>query len=123
MNLVSSDEIKNEILTLNSKKASTEEHILANILKAAIDTCLPIVTKVINSSIEQNEFLNELKLAGVLPIYKKDPLTKENYGPVSLLSHVPKGFERLLHKQIETFMNKLSINLPGFQKIVVHNMA
>ena len=88
------------MLTLNNKKASREGHILANILKAAIDTCLPILTKVINSSIEQSEFPNELKLAGVLPIYKKDPLTKENYGPVNLLSHVSKGFERLLHKQI-----------------------
>ena len=36
-------------------------------------TYLPILTNVINSSIEQNEFPNELKLAGVLPIYKKRP--------------------------------------------------
>ena len=32
---------------------------------------LPIRTKVFNSSVEQNEFPNELKLAGVLPTYKK----------------------------------------------------
>ena len=64
-NLVSSDEIKTEILTLNNKKASREED--------AIDTYLPILTKMFNSSIEQNEFLNELELADVLPIYKKRP--------------------------------------------------
>ena len=40
----------------------------------AIDTYLPILTKVFNSSIEQNEFPNELKLADVLPIYKKKTL-------------------------------------------------
>ena len=69
-NLVSSDEIKREILTLNNKKASREGDIPVNILKDAIDTYLPILTKVFNSSIEQNEFPNELKLADVLPIYK-----------------------------------------------------
>ena len=53
------------------------------------------------SSIEQNEFTNELKLVDVLPIYKKkDPLNKENYRPVKLLSHMSKFFERILYKQI-----------------------
>ena len=70
-NIVSSDEIKREILTFNNKKASRERDIPVNILKDAIDTYLPILTKVFNSSIEQNEFPNELKLAEVLPIYKK----------------------------------------------------
>ena len=72
-NLVSSDEIKREILNLNNKKASREGDIPVNILKDAIDTYLPILNKVINSSIEQNEFPNELKLADVVPIYKKRP--------------------------------------------------
>ena len=73
-NLVSSDEIKREILTLNNKKASREGDIPVNILKDAIDTYLPILTKVINSSIEQNKIPNELKLVDVLPIYKKKTL-------------------------------------------------
>ena len=70
-NLVSSDKIKREILNLSNKKASREGDIPVNILKDAIDTYLPILTKVINSSIEQNEFPIELKLADVIPIYKK----------------------------------------------------
>ena len=72
-NLVSFDEIKREILTLNNKKASRKEDVPVNILKDAIDTYLPILTKVINSSIEQNEFPIELELADVLLIYKKRP--------------------------------------------------
>ena len=72
-NLVSSDEIKREILTLNNKKASREGDIPVNILKDATDTYLLILTKVVNSLIKQNEFPNELKLADVLPIYKKRP--------------------------------------------------
>ena len=71
--LGSSDEIKREILKLNNKKASREGDIPVNILKDVIDTYLQILTKVINSSTEQNEFPNELKLADVIPIYKKRP--------------------------------------------------
>ena len=72
--LVSSDEIKRKILNLNNKKATREGHIPVNIFKDAIDTYLPILTKVINSSIVQNEFPNELKLADVIPICKGKPL-------------------------------------------------
>ena len=72
-NLVSSDEIKREILTLNNKKASSEGDIPVNFLKDATDTCLPTLTKVFNSSIEQNEFISELKLADAFPVYKKRP--------------------------------------------------
>ena len=78
-NLVSFDEIEREIVTLNNKKAARERDISVNISKDTIDTYLPILTKVINSSIEQNKLPNELKLADVLPIYKKkQPLNKEN---------------------------------------------
>ena len=68
-NLVSSDEIKREILTLNNKKASSEGDIPVNFLKDATDTYLPTLTKVF----EQNEFISELKLADAFPVYKKRP--------------------------------------------------
>ena len=57
-----------------------EGDIPINIVKYTNDTCLPILTKVINSSTEQNKFTNELKLADVLPIYKKDNLNKKIKG-------------------------------------------
>ena len=50
-----------------------------NILKYVIDTYLPTLTNIINSSIEQNEVPNNLELSDVLPIFKKKhPVTKEN---------------------------------------------
>ena len=72
-NFVWSDEIKREIIILNKKKASREEDIPVIVLKDVIDTYLPILSKVINSSFEQNEFPAELKLSYVVPIYKKRP--------------------------------------------------
>ena len=49
----------------NNKNISKEGDISVKILKYAIDTYLPILTKIINSSIEQNDFPNNLKLADV----------------------------------------------------------
>ena len=51
---------------------------------------------------------------------KKDPLNKENCRLVSL----PKVFERLLYKQIETFMSdKLSVKLVAFVQTIIHNIS
>ena len=92
----SSNELKKEILNLNNKKATREGDIPVNLLKESIETYLPVLTEIINSSFEQNEFPNELKLADIIPIFKKkDPLNKENYRPVSILSHMSKVFEKL----------------------------
>ena len=65
--------MKRNILTHGNRKSSREGDIPGNILKDVIDTYLPILAKVINSSVEQNGFSNELKLADVLLIYKQGP--------------------------------------------------
>ena len=63
-------------------------------------------------------FPEELKRSKVVPLYKKlDPIKKENYRSVSLLPHVSKVFERIIYKQINTYMeDKLSEYLTGFRK-------
>ena len=48
---------------------------------------------------------------------KKDDLDKENYRPVSVLSHVPKISEIIMYQQIEDFMkDKLSNLWADFRK-------
>ena len=63
---------------------------ILNILKDVIDTYLPILTKVINPLVLENQFSNELKLADVLPIHKKRLSEKELQ--VRYLSHMSKVF-------------------------------
>ena len=60
----------------------------------------------------------DLKLVEVSPVFKKnDDLDKENYRPVSVLSHMSKVFERIVYNQIDNFMKgKLSNLLTGFRK-------
>ena len=67
---------------------------------------------------ERITFPDKLKQSEVIPVYKKlDHLQKDNYGPVSLLPHISKVFERIIYKQINSFMeNKNSKCVMGFRK-------
>ena len=67
---LASNKIKKEILNLNNKKATREGDIPENLLNGSIGTYLLVLTEIINSSFEQNEFPNELKLADIIPIFK-----------------------------------------------------
>ena len=71
-----------------------------------------------SKSITEGTFPSELKLAEVTPVFKKlNCMNKENYRPVSLLSHMSKVFERILYNQLNDFMkDKLANILTGFRK-------
>ena len=75
------------------------------------------MTDIINNSIRNGTFPDELKLAEVTPIFKKsDPFDITNYKPVSLLSHVSKVYERIIFNQISAYFEPLfSTLLNGFQ--------
>ena len=56
-----------------------------------MDIYLPFLTDAINDFLKRGIFSDELKLAEVIPLFKKrDPFDKTNYRPVSLLSHISK---------------------------------
>ena len=84
--------------------------IPVSILKQCVDAYLPFLTISINCFSRENTFPEELKHSEVIPLHKKlDPLKKENYRPVSLPPDVTKVFERIIYKQINTYMeDKLS---------------
>ena len=117
-NSVSELDVKKEILNLSSKKATRKGDIPAKILKNSINTYLSELTILINNCLKEGVFPDDLKLADITPIFKKeDSLNKENYRPISILSHLSKVFERILYKQIDSFMkNKFSPYLCGFRK-------
>ena len=59
------------------------------------------LTHMINQSILQGYFPEELKLAKVLPIYKyEDDQLVQNYGPISILPLFSKVFEKIMSKYI-----------------------
>ena len=63
-------------------------------------------------------FANGLKLADIVPVFKKDDSTLvKNYRPVSLLPIISKIFERVILKQVTDYMNEyLSPHFFGYRK-------
>ena len=86
--------------------------------KNSINTYLSELKIFINNFPKEGVFPDDLELVDITPIFKKeDSLKKEIYQPVSILPHLSKVFERILHKQIQSFMKKMfSPYLCGFRK-------
>ena len=77
------------------------------------------LTKLVNLSLRAAVFPDSLKIAKVLPVYKKgDKNDYGNYRPISLLPAFSKIFERVMYNQINNFVetnNILYVNQFGFR--------
>ena len=87
------------------------------------DGCSELVeplTMIFNSFISQSSFPTLFKKTIVTPVYKKDdPENPDNYRPISITGAISKVFEKLLHNQIETYVNEQKLYTPtqfGFRK-------
>ena len=105
----STNELKvSEIVgSLKNKKSSGHDGMSNEILKC----CSPILEKHLvrsfNDCIEKQVFHECLKIAKVLPLFKKgDESLPNHYRPIRLLSSLSKVFEKLLHKRMVKFFNK-----------------
>ena len=68
------------------------------------------LTYIINLSISQCHFPDELKLAKVIPIYKSgDKQSIENYRPISVLSFFSKNFEKMVANYVLNFLDQHAI--------------
>ena len=83
---VSNEEIQNEILNLNNKKASQNSDTPTKIIKKNSDIYRKVLCSFINDSIKSFTFPSCLKKADVTTIHKKGKKDKkENHRPVSIL--------------------------------------
>ena len=80
---VSLSDIELAIRILNPKKATTHKNIPPKILKSSSEPIVNVLHKLFNETITKGVFPNNLKLADVTPVFKKDdPFDKRNYRPV-----------------------------------------
>ena len=115
---VTSEEVLKTIYTLKNNKGSLSYTIPVKILKTFSGSFLPYLTGVINHSIATSSFPDEIKLAEVISAFKKDDLLdKENYCPISLLSHTSKRYKKILFNQTSDYMKPyISDLLTGFRR-------
>ena len=106
-----------EILSnLNVRKPAGPDGITPKLLKIAAPVITKPMTKLFNYCIDAGEWPCQWKLSNVTPVHKKDDETsKTNYRPISVLSVLPKAFEKLQFDQLySVFTPVFSDNMSGF---------
>jgi len=95
------------VKSIKNTKSVGLDDISSRVLKLATDA-LPIpIASIINNSIKQNIFPEELKHAKVVPVYKKGAVDK--YRPIYVLPCISKVFEKHICNQLQVFSNKTNI--------------
>ena len=114
------DEILSVINKLPTKTSSGHDHISCKILKEIKDIISEPLALLTNQVFNTSIFPAKLKLAKVIPLYKKgDIFSIENYRPISLLSSFSKVLEKNIFNQLFNFFqcNNLFYNSQyGFRK-------
>ena len=105
-------DIEKEMKSLNTNKASHSSDIPTKILKQNVDFFSPFILDYVNKSISSSTFPSILKLADIIPVYKKDSrYEKSNYRPISVLPNLSKIFQSVLYNQISSFVKTFSLNI------------
>ena len=69
----------------------------------------PLLSKLFNLAITQGIYSKALKLAEVIPIYKKEANNINNYWPISILSQFNKVFEKIINCRLIKFLEEFHL--------------
>ena len=109
-NLLNTEDTHKIVKSLKTKTSVGHDGISVKLLKDIIPGLLQPLTLILNQSIMTGIFPDSLKIAKVIPLYKKDnPEEVGNYRPVSLLCAISKIFEKVAYNQLYNYFkqNKL----------------
>jgi hypothetical protein len=107
---VDNTELTREIHKLKIGKAPGIDGIQNKLLKSISNTVVPVLSHIFNICMLRGIYPSALKIAKVIPLYKKgDRTLPENYRPISLLPCVNKLLEKLIEKRLRLFLEKQNI--------------
>ena len=105
---VAMNDVLKELRSINIRKTTGCDLIPGKLIKEGADFQCKSLQLLINKCIDTCTFLNALKLADVVPIFKKNNmLNKMNYRPISILSSISKIFEKLLILQLRMYFDDI----------------
>ena len=107
---ITEEELTNEIHQLPQNKAPEIDDIPSKLVQLTASYIIQTLTKIYNLSFLNGCVPEKLKIAKIIPIYKKKEKTHPcNYRPISLLSVFNKLLEKVMAKRITNFLDKFNI--------------
>lgn len=120
LNPTNSDEIKNILIELKNNCAPGPDYITKKDLLIIWESIEKKIVQIINKILECGIYPEELKIAKVVPVYKKGSHEDlNNYRPISLLSTFSKITEKVIKSRMISFINstfQFDSNQYGFQE-------
>ena len=100
--------VEKVISNMDTKKSTGFDSIPPRLLRPVSKHISPHICKIFNNCVDSHIFPENAKQAEVVPLFKKDDnLVIKNYRPVSILPSLSKILERIIHDQLQFFMNKI----------------
>ena len=100
-------EVTKLIYKLPNKNSHGYDNISNIMLKVIANELVTPLCIIINQSLETGQFLSEMKLADVVPLFKsKDRSLETNYRPISLLSTMSKILEKVVYNRVYNFLDQ-----------------
>ena len=101
---INTTEVTTAINKLKNTSSHGNDHLSSQLIKKLSPYIISPITTIINQSLKTGIFPDALKVAKVVPIFKKDDdKLLENYRPISILPTISKIFERIIHNQIQDY--------------------
>ena len=117
---VTEEHVKEIFKQLKPKTSSGPDQISSKILKTISEKIITPITHLLNLSLTTGIVPTQLKESCIIPIHKSgDKKNMNNYRPISLLNSTSKILEKIVHKQIYTYITKNNIitkSQYGFQQ-------
>ena len=113
---VTVEEVGKLIKSLKSSSATGMDYIDTNIIKLAADQLAPILTFIVNLSIQTSTFPSSWKWHKVIPLLKStsaDPLLPKSYRPVALLPIMSKILEKAIFNQLVQYLESNELIHPN----------
>ena len=116
---VTCENVKSCFKEIPSNKATGLDHLPCCVLKNSLSNIIEPLTHIINLSLKEGRVPHEWKRASITPLFKGgDNMLPVNYRPISVLSVLSKVLEKLVFKQVYSYLDKNDIlvsNQYGFR--------
>ena len=103
-------EILKIIKSLKNTNSTGYDDFSTKFVKLSASLIAPALVKIFNLAINTGIYPDSLKIAKVIPVFKKgDQMSVNNYRPISILSPINKIFEKILYSRLIKYIDKSNI--------------